>query len=134
MPDYATKVLTLVNEPDYRPITLKAISRRFEVGPEDYAEFRAAVKGLIRNGQLDMAKDKTLRKPDAKGAIIGLFRRSAKGFGFVRPHTSAEKSDQIYIPPAAGRDASSGDEVVVKIVKRPKSPGMNPEGRVIQIL
>src|SRR4051812_46951325 len=120
MSDYARKVLKLVAEPDYRPQTLKAMSRRFEVPAEDYAEFRTAVKTLVKQGQLDVAKDKTLRKPDAKGAVIGLFRRSSKGFGFVRPHKSTEKSDQIFIPPAASGDASSGDEVVVKITKRPK--------------
>jgi ribonuclease R len=134
MSDFASMVLKLVAEPDYRPQTLKAISRRFAVSADDYADFRGAVKGLIREGRLDLAKDKTLRKPDVKGAIIGLFRRSARGFGFVRPHKSTEKSDQIFIPPDAGGDASSGDEVVVKITKRPKGPGMNPEGRVIQIL
>jgi ribonuclease R len=75
-----------------------------------------------------------LSKPADAGAIIGLFRRSAKGFGFVRPHTSTAKTDQIYIPADAGRDASSGDEVVVKITRRGRRPGMNAEGRVIQIL
>ena len=134
MSDYASQVLKLVAEPDYRPMTIKALSRRFEVSPDEYPEFRDSVKGLIREGRLDCAKDRTLRKPATQGAIIGLFRRSPKGFGFVRPHNSSEKIDQIYIPPDAGRDASSGDEVVVKITKRPKGPGMNPEGRVIQIL
>src|SRR5262249_48517307 len=80
------------------------------------------------------AKDKPASKPAAAGAVIGLFRRSAKGFGFVRPHTSAEKADQIYIPPDARRAASSGDGVLVKIPRRAKRPGTNPEGRVIQIL
>jgi ribonuclease R len=134
MSDFASRVLKLVAEPDYRPITLKMMSRRFKVGPDEYPEFRASVKGLIRQGQLEAAKDKTLRKPDTKGAIIGLFRRSSKGFGFVRPHNSATKDDQIYIPAESGGDASSGDEVVVKIIKRPKKPGMNLEGRVVQIL
>ena len=79
-------------------------------------------------------EDKRLSKPHTKGTIIGLFRRSAKGFGFVRPHTSKEKSDQIYIPSDESRDASSGDEVAVKITKRPKGPGMNVEGRIVQVL
>jgi ribonuclease R len=134
MSDYASQVLKLLSEPDYRPMTLKALSRRLQVGPDDYAEFRATVKGFIRDGRIDCAKNKTLSKAPTSGAIIGLFRRSSKGFGFVRPHTSSEKTDQIYIPPDAGRDASSGDEVVVKITRRSKRPGMNPEGRVIQIL
>ncbi len=134
MSDYADRVLKLVAEPEYRPLTLKAIGRRFKVDPEAYPLFRSAVKTLIKQGQLDIAKDKTLRKPDLSGTVIGVFRRSSKGFGFVRPHKAKEKSDQIYIPPEAGRDASNGDEVVVKITKRPKTPGMSPEGRVIQIL
>ena len=134
MNHYADRVLKLVAEPEYRPLTLKAIGRRFKVGVEEYPEFRAAVKTLIKQGQLDVAKDKTLRKPDLSGTVIGLFRRSAKGFGFVRPHKTSEKADQIYIPPEASRDASSGDEVVVKITKRPRTPGLNPEGRVIQVL
>jgi ribonuclease R len=132
--DHAAHVLKLVSEADYQPLTLKAISRRLKIDPEDYPEFRAAVKGLVKEGKLDLAKDKRLSKPRAKGAIIGIFRRSAKGFGFVRPHKSTEKTDQIFIPPDASRDASSGDEVVVTITKRPKTPGLNLEGRVIQIL
>jgi len=135
MSDYADKVLGLVGRPDYKAITLKAMSRRFEVGPEDYAEFRSAVKGLVKEGRLDLGKDKTLRLPAVQaGTITGVFRRSQKGFGFVRPHKSREKSDQIFIPANASKDASSGDEVVVKVVKKPKGPGMNPEGRIVQIV
>src|SRR5262249_400992 len=63
-----------------------------------------------------------------------VFRRSAKGFGFVRPHSTASRSDQIYISPDASGDASSGDEVAVKITKRSRRPGMNLEGRIVQIV
>jgi ribonuclease R len=132
--DFVGQVLKLVAEPEYRPMTIKAMSRRFEVRPDEYGEFRNSVKALIRQGRLVCAKDKTLSQPATHGTIVGLFRRSSKGFGFVRPHTSAVKTDQIYIPPDAGRDASSGDEVVVKITKRHGRAGMNPEGRVVQIL
>ena len=134
MSDFADKVLKLVGEPDYKPLTLKALSRRLAVGPDDYAEFRTAVKGLVKLGQLELAKNKTLSKPSTTGLVIGVYRRSAKGFGFVRPHQSSAKTEQIYIPIDSGRDASSGDEVAVKITKRSKTPGMNPEGRVVQIL
>jgi ribonuclease R len=134
MADFADRVLKLVAEPDYRPSTLKALSRRLKVGPEEYADFRAAVKRLIKEGRLDVAKDKKLSKPSVQGAIVGVFRRSSKGFGFVRPHTTQEKADQIYIPADASRDASSGDEVVVKVTKRSKAPGLNAEGKVVQIL
>jgi ribonuclease R len=134
MPEFAARVLKLVSQPDYKPITLKAMSRRFEVDPDDYAEFRGTVKRLVKDGKLDLGKDKTLRQPDRTGLIVGVFRRSSKGFGFVRPHAGTSRSDQIYISPDASGDASSGDEVAVKITKRPKRPGMNFEGRIVQIV
>lgn len=134
MAEHGDRVMKLVGEPGYKPITLKAMSRRLKVEPDNYAEFRSAVKALVKGGKLELTRDKTLRKPDYTGAIIGLFRRSSKGFGFVRPHTATARADQIYIAPDAAGDASSGDEVVVKITKRPKRSGMNPEGRIVQIV
>ena len=59
MSEFAQMVLGLVRRPDYTPITLKEMSRRFEIEPDHYAEFRAAVKALIREGRLDLGKDKT---------------------------------------------------------------------------
>jgi len=134
MAEFADRIARLVAEPDYKPITLKAMARRFEIPADDYADFRATVKRLIKEGKLDLGKDKTVRRPDQAGFVVGLFRRSSKGFGFVRPHTSTVKSEQIYVPAEATRDASSGDEVAVKIIKRPRRPGMNVEGRIVEIL
>jgi ribonuclease R len=134
MTHFADKILGLVGRPDYKPLTVKAMARRFGVEAGEYAALRATVKALVKEGRLALSKDKTVRKPGAEGTIIGLFRRTAKGFGFVRPHQSREKADQIFIPVDAGRDASSGDEVVVKVTKRAKGPGMSPEGRIVQVL
>ena len=50
------------------------------------------------------------------------------------PHNSTSKIDQIYIPVEATRDASSGDEVAVKITKRSRREGMNVEGRIVEVL
>lgn len=134
MAEYAGRVLKLVGEAGYKPITLKAMSRRLKLEPEEYPEFRAAVKALVKDGKLDVGRDKTLRKPDHSNAIVGIFRRSARGFGFVRPRSADSRSEQIYVSPEAAGDAASGDEVVVKITKKAKRAGMNTEGRIVQIL
>ena len=39
MADHAAIVLKLVTEPDYAPMTLKAMARRFELADDDYPEF-----------------------------------------------------------------------------------------------
>jgi len=134
MTGFAEAVLKLVALPSYTPITVKTIARRLRIASDDYAEFRSAVKQLVKEGKLDLGKDKTLRRPDRAGMIVGLFRRTTKGFGFVRPHASDARVDQIYIPPEASRDASSGDEVAVKITKRSSQRGLSIEGRIVQVL
>ncbi len=134
MTKFAEAVLKLVAESSYTPITVKTMARRLQIESGDYAEFRAAVKQLVKEGKLDLGKDKTLRPPDRAGMIVGLFRRTAKGFGFVRPHAADARVDQIYIPPDASRDASSGDEVAVKITKRASQRGLNVEGRIVRVL
>src|SRR5581483_2310553 len=120
MDDFADKVLGHVARPDYQPITAKVLARRLEIPPDDYGEFRRAIKRLIREGKLDVAKDKTLRRPAdatrAPGTIVGTFRRTSKGFGFVRPQGVRDGRDQdIYIPAEDAGDASTGDEVAVKV-------------------
>lgn len=134
MEDHSARVLVLVEDPDYDPMTLKAMAKRFRVPEDEYPAFRNAVKGMIKAGKLEVAKDKTLRKAELSGTITGTFRRSSKGFGFVRPSGVSNKADQVFIPVDGGRDASTGDEVRVKIVKRAKGPGFNPEGRVVEVV
>ncbi len=134
MAEFIERVMGLVAEPDYRPLTLKAMSRHLEVEPALYAEFRQAVKGLIRDRKLDVARDKSLSLPDRSGLIVGVFRRAAKGFGFVRPHHAGGGVDQVYIPQEATRDASTGDEVTVKISRQARRGGMSAEGRIIEVL
>jgi ribonuclease R len=140
MSDYDTRILGLVGRPDYQPLTAKAIFRRFELGPEEYPDFRRAVKALVRSGQLSIAKDKTLSKPreSDKGLVLGTFRRSSKGFGFVRPLKPKPgregREADIFIAADDTRDASTGDEVAVKITKRPHTPGFNLQGRIVKIV
>src|SRR6476469_1616310 len=125
--DHAARVLETVTRPGYEPLTLKALARRLKVDEAEYPEFRSAVKGLLKDGRLELGKKKTLRPATGQRTITGTFRRTSKGFGFVRPARSTDRHDSIYIPAHAGLDASSGDEVVVKITKRPRVPGMNLE-------
>ena len=86
----------------------------------------------------NVGKDKTLQQGvghclrDDHRDLPALVRRGSDSSG---PSGSRlNKADQVFIPVDAGRDASTGDEVLVKIVKRSKGPGFNPEGRVVQVV
>ena len=114
MSHYADKVLGLVGRADYKPITLKAMSRRFEVGPDDYAEFRSAVKGLVSEGRLDLAKDKTLSKPERARGDHRRLQAVVEGVR-VRPPAQVDRRSRTRsssrprpaaTPPAATRSSS----------------------------
>ncbi len=134
MAEFAERVVGLVAGPTYRPMTLKGMSRHLQIDADAYPEFRRAIKDLIRDGKLRLAKDKTLSLPDRSGMIVGLFRRSGKGFGFVRPHHASGGIDQVYISPEATRDASTGDEVAVRITRGARQGGLNAEGKIVEVL
>jgi ribonuclease R len=134
MADFGDAVGKLVSQADYRPITLKAMSRRLDVPADEYAVFRTTVKRLILEGKLHLAKDKTLSLPDRSRMIVGNFRRAAKGFGFVRLQVPRGKIDRIYIPVDATKDASSGDEVAIEITRPSRRDRVNPEGRIVKVL
>ena len=85
-----------------------------------------------------VGKDKTIRKADRRQGgddhrdVPQEFQRLR-----LRPadsQASGQKTDQIFIPVDAGRDASTGDEVLVKVEKKSKGAGFNPEGRIVQVV
>ena len=51
--------------------------------------------------------------------VVGVFRRAAAGYGFVRPLDAAagDRSTDIHIPAVSALDAVSGDTVRVRISK-----------------
>ena len=51
MAELADRIARLVAQPDYKPITLKVMARQFEIPADDYAEFRATVKRLVKEGK-----------------------------------------------------------------------------------
>jgi ribonuclease R len=131
----AQEILGLVRREGYEPLKLKALARKLGVPSSEYGVFRDTVKGLVRQGRLELGKNRTIRQPDPHGTVTGVFRGIRAGGGFVRPHVNeAGTWPDIYVAPASAQDAATGDEVLVKVTKRPARPGRNPEGKILSII
>ena len=131
----AQELLTHVRRGGYEPLKLKALARKLGVPGSDYPKFRDLVKDLIKQGRLEFGKGKTVRQPDPHGTVVGMFRGIRAGGGFVRPHIEEGSAwPDIYIAPDSAADAATGDEVLVKVTKRPNRPGRNPEGKILEII
>ncbi|MBN2477052.1 MAG: ribonuclease R [Pirellulales bacterium] len=146
------KILELVSRPGYRPVKPRVIAERLRVPKAQAAEVKRAVKGLVRRGQLVYGANHLIGAadapdaPDASGAsgaskahsnrVVGVFSRTQKGFGFVRPtapSTPDAEVQDIYIPAKRTRDAATGDVVLVQLSKRRgREPG--PRGEIVEII
>jgi ribonuclease R len=140
----AQAILELVRSPGYRPLKPRMIARRLQVAGDDVSEVKRIVKRLVRKGLLvygakhfvGPAEGPTPRKPAKTNRVAGVFRRTEKGFGFVRPSgvaAGAEETADIFVPAPACRDASTGDTVAVEVVRREGRFGL-PEGQIVEIL
>src|SRR5437763_9529127 len=145
MPEIEKKILAAVTLPGYQPLKPKALARKLGLAAESYADFKVAVRKLIKEGRLELAKNSTIRPSGTTNTVTGVFRRAAAGFGFVRPHAVAppplaagekkpEAAPEIYIPQEAVGDASSGDTVLVRIGRKAKRPDLGPRGEIVRVL
>ncbi len=106
---------------------------------EDSTEYDAFYKALAlleKDGELVYTKKGKIMATKYSGVIKGVFRSSARGFGFVTPEGANTKEKDIYIPRDNTFDALEGDTVLVSTIsqKRRMSDGKSEEGRIIKIV
>jgi ribonuclease R len=76
------------------------------------------------------------KKTPGKGLITGIFRRTSKGHGYVRPTGTTRdqgREADVYVPEAATRDAADGDTVSIRLSKR-RGPKGRVAGEVAEVL
>jgi len=154
-PKLEQRILKLVGRAGYRPVKPRVIAERLGVRKDQAADVKRAVKRLVRRGQLSYAANHLVKPADAadrrSNLVVGVFQRTQKGFGFVRPTAApgmpaetpgaeaepaapaeAEVQD-IYIPAKRTGDAATGDVVLVQLTKRRgREPG--PRGEIVEIV
>lgn len=135
----AQKILELVNETNYQPVKPKGIAKKLGLNKDDVKQVRRVIKRLARQGQLAWGGAHLVRKAgeDAGNQIVGVFRRTSSGAGFVRPRTApstGDRSHDIHIAKKYTQDAASGDVVLVQLRKKAAGPGLRSSGEIVDVL
>lgn len=134
MPDLITQILTAVTRPSYTAVKPKVLAKRMNISDDDYPEFRKTLRKLIHEGRLSVGRNNTVAPADPFGSVVGIYRRTNSGAAFVRAHTpSANTVGDIRIREGKELDASSGDEVMVRITRKSSKTG-DAAGEVVSIL
>jgi ribonuclease R len=125
---------------------VRGLARFFDVAEESYHEFRALIKEMVREGQIEVGPRGKLVPPRAEksmakaapralpaGAVRGRFSLSERGFGFVMPEDDQgpSKGEDIFIGPNDHLDAVTNDIVLARVA------GRSPRGfygKVLEVL
>jgi ribonuclease R len=135
MPSLADQILAAVGRRSYSPLKPKALARKLGVPAPQYGEFRHALRELVHEGRVEFGKNHTVRPAAPHGTIAGTYRRTGSGVGFVKPHhVEGQRGAEIRVSEENSLDAATGDDVLVKLLKKPNRPDQNPTGRILRVL
>ncbi len=135
MPDLTTRILEALARPSYSPLKPKVLAKRMNVGDDEYPDFRRTLRSLVHDGRVEVGRNNTLRLADKFGSVVGTYRRTTSGRGFVRPDMKPGEVPHPDIMIREGRelDAANGDRVIVKVNKRANKTD-SPRGEVVRVL
>jgi ribonuclease R len=134
MPDLSEQILAAVGRKSYTPLKPKALARKLGVPQKLYGEFRNVLRQLVRQGRVQFGKNHVVRPAGQHGTVVGVYRRTSTGLGFVRPHVVEGKGGaDVAVREDDALDAATGDEVLVKVLSKGRGE-FGPRGEILQIL
>src|SRR5260370_19610708 len=132
---YEEQIMAAVGRRSYQTLKPKALARKLGVSAPQYADYRKALKELLQQGCVELAKNHTIRPVAPHGTVTGTFRRTSTGTGYVRPHKiEGQPGVEIRIPENETLDAATGDTVLVRLTRKPNRPDVNPTGAIVRAL
>src|SRR6266576_2134604 len=77
MPDLTQKILAAVSRKSYQALKPKALARKIGVPAELYADFRRALRDLLKQGRVVTGKNHTIRPAQTSGTVAGTFHKTS---------------------------------------------------------
>ena len=124
-------LLGFMNEKAYKPMSIKELSKIFNINKKESRDFEKVLLEMEKDGQIVKNRAGYYGVPERMGLIVGRLQGHARGFGFVIPEE--EGMVDIFIPGSAMNGAVHGDKVLAKIVVSEKE-GKKCEGEISRIL
>ncbi len=107
---YRDRLISHITHDSYTPKQIPLVAKELNI--DEVEEFADAVRELAGEGIIDLDEAGKIHLPfrEDEGELIGEFRGTASGVGFVQPSDHRHGSD-VFIPPHATGGALSGDTV-----------------------
>ena len=124
------KILAMVSDHQYRPMTIDEMAQVLGVEKQDKKLLRNTVEGLLKEGALLKIKKEKIVLPERYGVYVGRIDVNKRGFGFV---FRGEGKGDIFVPENALKTAMNGDKVQVKLI-RENAGTKRAEGEILEVL
>ena len=111
----------------YTPTDMRGLTALLALAPAEYDLFAEAVDALIETGEICETKRGKLISVDDSGYIVGIFRSTTRGFGFV-----LQDGGDIFVSHDNAHGAMNGDRVLVSLTK--DIGGEHREGEVLRVI
>ncbi len=129
---YTARILDHLSREDGRQATVHELARAFRVTGDDKNVVRDAIEKLVESGAIDRSGEH-LRLPVMGEEVVGIYRSTRRGFGFVTPDSPYREGD-VYIARGAAEGAISGDRVRCAVARRQGWKRGSPAGKVVEVL
>ena len=141
-PDFEQLILNHVNGENYRPVKPGVMAKQLGLSKEQVRDVKKFVKRLIKRGKLAWGSSHLVLPANQNAigqvrTVIGVFRKAAGGYGFVRPNDvkTTSRDEDIFISERKTLDAASGDIVAVRLgSSRGKRFPQKQRGEIIEVL
>ncbi|MCL7971890.1 MAG: ribonuclease R [marine benthic group bacterium] len=106
------------------------IARRLRVDTHAYRGFRRRLRAMERDGQVIRQSKGRYGLPGSFEIVTGVADVTRSGDAFIVPDQAG--GEDVFVPRRYLGSAVEGDRVAVRVERR--SPGRNPEGRLVRVL
>ena len=121
-------ILEFMKDPEYKPMKAKEIAIILGVPKKEYPQFQETIAELEKEFKIGKNHKNRYRVIEEEYKE-GIFRKNAKGFGFV----NIGEEEEIYISKENTNNALNGDKVLVEILEE-KNKLKKAEGKIKRII
>ncbi|SFH62454.1 ribonuclease R [Planctomicrobium piriforme] len=124
-----------VQRPGYAAMKPKALAKKLGITKRRMEEFNDALSEAEAAGELKVLESGRVQAKRPAKTYLGTVRKIARGDAFVILHEPkpTDVTGDVYVDARDLKDAQSGDEVLIKLLKR-RGPSGQPTGFVQEIL
>jgi len=125
------KVLNLMFQENYRPLTFEGLQKALNItGEREVQELYNMMEKLEKDGSVIKTRQGRYSPLQGIGLLLGKIQAHFQGYAFLIPEAVGEKD--VFIPPDKMGGAMHNDRVIVKVLKETK--GRRREGEVVRVI